>query len=168
MLKMRRKKAGETVEKLRLDRLAMFEIFPPKCARWAEDHAEALLACNPDMPEGLHDRAEDHWRPLLAIAEQAGWHQPALGASKALEQPDQDTERESAGVLLLTDMRRLFSTEQVDRLLSKHVAEALAKMEERPWPEWKSGKPITVRQIARLLARYEIRPKNIEIQPGSV
>jgi hypothetical protein len=43
-------------------------------------------------------------------------------------------------------------------------------MESRPWPEWKSGKPITTRQLATLLKPFKIEPKNIrigtEIQKG--
>jgi hypothetical protein len=34
-------------------------------------------------------------------------------------------------------------------------------MSERPWPEWKHGKPITERQVARLLHRFGIRPTQL-------
>ncbi len=76
------------------------------------------------------------------------------------EKPDDDTE--SAGILLLGDMRQLLNNQNTDRISSKALADHLAEMEERPWPEWKNSKPITVRQIARLLARYAIKPKTIK------
>ena len=111
-----------------------------------------------------HDRAEDKWRPLMAIAEQARWTEKAKLAITHLEKSVDDTE--SAGVLLLGDMRRLLTEQKTDRFLSKDLAEELAEMEERPWPEWKRGKPITVRQIARLLSRYGIVPNTIRTDVG--
>ena len=33
-------------------------------------------------------------------------------------------------------------------------------MESRPWPEWKRGKPITVRQLASLLRPFDVHPRN--------
>lgn len=63
--------------------------------------------------------------------------------------------------MLLTDLHTVFTTQQVDRILSRDLASALAHMEERPWPEWSNGKPMTVRQIAKLLAPFGIKPKEI-------
>ena len=36
-------------------------------------------------------------------------------------------------------------------------------MEERPWPEWRGGKPITPPQLARALAPFGVRPVNIRV-----
>jgi hypothetical protein len=36
-------------------------------------------------------------------------------------------------------------------------------MEDRPWPEWKNGKPLTKTQLARLLSRFGIKPKGVRI-----
>ncbi|MCH7539827.1 MAG: DUF3631 domain-containing protein, partial [Proteobacteria bacterium] len=46
----------------------------------------------------------------------------------------------------------------VDRIASSDLAAALAEREDRPWPEWRRGKPITPRQIARLLEPFGIKP----------
>ena len=43
----------------------------------------------------------------------------------------------------------------------------LSGMEERPWPEFKKGNPITTRQIARLLKRFGIKPKTIRTSEGT-
>src|SRR5581483_894715 len=67
VLHLRRKTAAERVEPLRLDRLDRYEPLARRCARWAADVLEALRAVEPVEPGGLHDRAADNWRPLLAI-----------------------------------------------------------------------------------------------------
>jgi Protein of unknown function (DUF3631) len=43
----------------------------------------------------------------------------------------------------------------------------LVKMEDRPWIEWRNEKPITPRQIAKLLEQFKIAPRNIKLM-GSV
>ncbi len=65
---------------------------------------------------------------------------------------------ESAGVQLLRDLQGLFKERDRDQITSADLVEALAKMEERPWPEWKKGEVITKRQIARLLRSFDIAP----------
>jgi hypothetical protein len=65
--------------------------------------------------------------------------------------------------MLLQDIRALFSERQADRLPSVELAAALGKMEDRPWSEWKSGAPITVRQIARLLEPFHVGPTKLRI-----
>ena len=61
--------------------------------------------------------------------------------------------------MLLMDMQRLFEERHTEWLSSTEVAEALAEMEDRPWPEFgKSGKPISARQIAQKLKPFDIRP----------
>jgi len=61
-------------------------------------------------------------------------------------------------VRLLADIRRVFDEQGIDRVSSAALAAALHEIEESPWAEW-YGKPITTTGIARLLKRYEIKPK---------
>ena len=65
-----------------------------RCARWSQDVLPVLGATDPVMPESLHDRAADNWRPLCAIAEGAGgtWPQRAAQAIKALTPQELDDE----------------------------------------------------------------------------
>jgi len=65
----------------------------------------------------------------------------------------------SPGVLLLQDMKGLFASPQTVWLASQVITTALAEKEDRPWPEWKQGQPITPRQLARLLDPFGIKPK---------
>lgn len=158
-VRLARKAPGDRVEQLRLDRIhEEAGELARKAARWAQDHLDQLRDADPDTPAELHDRAADNWRPLLAIADAAGgaWPDRARRAARALHAIDED---DSAGVLLLTDLKNLFG--QTERLASAEIVAALGTMENRPWPEWRAGKPITARQVARLLKPFGIHPTKI-------
>jgi putative DNA primase/helicase len=161
VIPMRRRAAGETVERLRLDRLDL-EDLRRKCARWAADHLEELGDADPEMPDGLSDRAADNWRPLLAIADLVGgdWPTRAREAAKELSGSSRDGDGDgSTQTLLLEDLRDLFKG--TDRLSSEKIVEALVQKEDRPWPEWRRGQPITQRGVAKLLEPFGVRPKQL-------
>ncbi len=162
VIPMRRKRPDEVIERLRLDQMTRFKDLARRCAKWAADNMERLQRADPDMPESLHDRAADNWRPLLAIADVTGgdWPKRAREAAKVLTAGD---DGESAGVLFLRDLQALFKERGIDRIPSAELVEALIEMEERPWPEWKKGKPITTRQVARLLNPFGIVPEVFRI-----
>ena len=157
IIPLRRRLKGEVVEVLRQDRLDYRDI-KERCAGWASQNLDELLKSDPDMPE-LHDRAQTNWRPLIAIANLCGWEDKARNAAIALTESDSD---ETAAVMVLEDIKNLFTKLNVKKLSSADIVDALHKMEERPWPEWKLGKPITQRQLARLLAPFDIKPKVID------
>ena len=128
------------------------------------DHLEDLKNSDPPVPEKLNDRAADNWRPLFAIADLAGGEWPRIARDAALVlSGGEELENESAGVLLLRDIRMIFESHQSDRLSSELVASELVGMEDRPWPEWYRGKPISPRQIAKKLGPFGIKPKVIRI-----
>jgi len=156
---MRRRAPEERVERLRLDRLGELEPIRRRAARWAADNREALRTADPDVPELYSDRAADNWRPLLAIADAAGgeWPTRARQAARLLT-PTSGEDEDAAGVLLLADLRDLFAERGADRLASEDIIETLRKMEDRPWPEWRHGQPLTTRQLARLLKPFGIGP----------
>lgn len=159
----RRKAPGEQVERWRRDRISGdMELLRRKAARWVKDNLEELREADPETPPELNDRAADNWRPLLAIADAAGgeWPQQARKAALVLSGGTSEEEN-SARIQLLADIRDLFDSRKLDRIPSGEIVEALVEMEERPWPEWKKGKPITKRQLARLLQPFEIGPKQV-------
>ena len=43
------------------------------------------------------------------------------------------------------------------------MVETLSGREDRPWMEWKGGRPLTVRQLARLVGRFDVSPKQIRL-----
>jgi hypothetical protein len=168
VLTLRRRRPDEQVEELRLDRLESLAPLRSRIARWAVDHHDQLHHADPEVPGELHDRARDNWRPLLAIADAVGgpWPERARAAARTVGGNADDGD--APAVLLLIDLHGLFAERGVDRLPSAEIAEALAGMEDRPWPEWRRGHPITVRQLARLLRPFDINPKQMRIGPEKV
>ncbi len=82
---LKRKLASETTESFRVDRVAHLEVLARKAARWAADNANQIAAADPELPSGLHSRAADNWRPLIAIADAAGgeWPKRVAGCGNA-------------------------------------------------------------------------------------
>jgi hypothetical protein len=138
--------------------------------RWATDNAEALVRAAPEIPPGLYNRARMNWRPLLAIAERAGWKRAAWKAVLAIEEV-RDASDPAIVVQLLSDIRDAFDRLSIDRMTSKTLLAELARDEEGPWLSYgKRGQPITDRQLSRLLRGFNrgfgIKPVNIRI-PGT-
>jgi putative DNA primase/helicase len=165
-IELRRLADGETVEPLRGDRLDQFEPLRRMAWRWAEDHFVELAEIDPAMPANLRGRAADNWRPLIAIAEVAGddWPEKARRAAELLSAGRSE---QSAGIMLLDDIRTLFSDRNADRLTSAEIVDVLGKREDRPWSEWRGDKPITTRQLARLLEPFGVRPTTIRTHAGT-
>jgi putative DNA primase/helicase len=165
IVRLSRKGAADTdIKRMRYDRLAgEAEPLRSKAARWAADNLDALKAADPQVPVELNDRAQDNWRPLIAIADCAGGFWSSLAREAALELADLTTVDAdgSARVLLLQDIRGIFKAagEEVERIASEEVVRSLVEMEERPWPEWGKGKkPLSKRGLARLLRPFGIVP----------
>jgi hypothetical protein len=136
--------------------------------RWVEDHKSELRNTDPVMPANILNRRADNWRPLLAIADTAGGDWPEIARQAAVASSDEgQSDTESIRTMLLADIKELFDRLDTDRLASSRICEELALMEERPWPEFSRGKPITVRQIARQLGPLGISPGTIRLDDGA-
>jgi hypothetical protein len=116
-----------------------------------KDHAEEIALANPTMPKGIYNRTADNWHPLLAIADLAGGEWPERARQATIELSREGGDAESARVQLLADLRELFDAEASGVLFTKEILADLSKRDDRPWSEWKNGKPITGRQVATLL-----------------
>jgi putative DNA primase/helicase len=167
VVEMRRRRRDEEIDRLRLDRLGHLDQLASMAARWAKDNHMALSRADPSVPGVLHDRAADNWRPLLAIADLAGgdWPQRAreVAAQVATGEPDDASIR----VQLLADIQAVFGDHGVDKIASTTLCNSLAEMEDRPWPEWRNGKPITPAQLARMLKWFKIAPGTIRLAEGT-
>jgi hypothetical protein len=163
-IRLKRKAKSESAERFRRrDAEAEAELLYMNASAWAEHAVPPLAEARPDLPDQLDDRAQDAWEPLFAIAELIAGDWPALVRAAALELATGSAiDEDSAGVLLLADIRTVFDERGVDRIASASLAEALHEIEESPWAEW-FGKPITQTAIAKLLKRFEIKPKVIRI-----
>ena len=164
VLELRRKLPHEKVERLRHADEAAFESIKSKLARFQMDYADTIKNARPDIPEILNDRAQDNWEPLLAIADCAGDHWPttARNAAIKLSQRANSDEQSSAGTMLLADIRDIFDDlNGTPRISTKALLHNLTEMNDRPWPEWYRGKPITARQLAKHLKPFGIAPKKL-------
>jgi hypothetical protein len=136
-----------------------------RAARWAEDNFSKLTDPDPDIPDALNDRAADNWRPLLAIAELAGaeWLKRARDAACLLS--GEGHESTSRNVELLADIRQAFGN--LDVITSATLVAKLTADPERPWADWKHGKPLTQRQLASLLRPFGIISINVRPEIGA-
>lgn len=163
-LVLQRKGAADTITRLRAPgaRAHLAEL-AQRLARWAADDA-GRLSRDPVMPPELGDREQDICVPLLSIADQAGGDWPdkarrallTLFRGRAAEGAGQET-----GTMLLADIRALFVEIGAEQMSSAEIAEKLGRMEERPWPEWRRGQPMTAPQLANQLRPFGIRPGTI-------
>jgi hypothetical protein len=136
---------------------------------WASDALEGLRVARPDRIDGLRDRTNEVWRPLLAIAELAGesWGARARRAAIALAAGDDDDP--SWGLLLLADCHTVFEEGGADRIATADLVYNLAGVEESPWAEWwidgKTGEPSrsAPRRLAQLLRPYGIRSQTVRL-----
>jgi putative DNA primase/helicase len=68
-------------------------------------------------------------------------------------------EAETTAAALLADIREVFT--DIDRMESRLLVSALASKDGSPWAEWRGGRPITVNQLAVILAPFGISPKTV-------
>ena len=76
--------------------------------------------------------------------------------------PDGD----SLKVELLRDVRQAFREQVEDRISSEDLAIALAADKERPWADYRHGKPITQKQLAALLVPFHIKSGSVRLKDG--
>ena len=163
ILLLQRKPRTAKVDRLRRRDTSELAGLRSQAARWAADNFDLLIDPDPQIPSTLNDRAADNWRPLLAIADLAGgtWLQDARDAACHLSGDDQDGG--AVNVDLLKDIRTAFGEDAAIRsadLVAKLIADP-----ERPWVEWKRGRPLTQKQLGRLLKPFGICSETVH-PPG--
>jgi len=145
---------GERLDVLYHDTVfAELERLRCRAVRWALDHRESLGHITVSTPQTLHDRAQDLWRPLLAIAEQAGGDWPDRARRAAVELTQVQPVENSPGVQLLMTIRSIFDQQKTDRISSEAMLLTLTESEDSP-----DHLPRSPAQLARQLARFGIRP----------
>jgi putative DNA primase/helicase len=128
-----------------------------KLLRWSIDTAARLKDAKPEMPVGFDNRLAQNWKLLFAIADDAGgdWPQRARAAAIAMSRKSETDEVEP--VRLLAAVRPL-----VAGLSFKASAELHKQLNADVLGEWRDFRgqgPISEKQIAVLLAEFDIFPK---------
>ena len=155
---LKRRLPDEMVERLPRDINTAFEKERRKAARWAQDNLGALVAANPELPEGLDDRARDNWWPLIAIAHQVGgeWPERAREAALELEAVKDRTELDGYGVRLLQDIKKIFDALDQDKIPSSTPLIKLNLIEAAPWADWSRGRGLSARGLNKMLKQFQI------------
>lgn len=163
VITLRRKKPDENVSRLRHASGIAFKPLAEKLAAFSKALANQIRDARPTLPDELSDRAQDNWEPLLAIAEIAGprWMNYAKGSALKLSKSGEKSV--SIGNELLADIQYIFDKKQVTKICTADLISELASDDEKPWATFNRSKPITPRQLSRLLESYGIRPKTVRL-----
>ncbi len=166
---LQRRRADERVARWR-ERDGHAEAAPIRAAlaTWAGERTIARLrAARPELPAALNDRLADVWEPLLAIADLAGdvWPTAARQAAVSLAGVVEDTD---LLVELLHDIAAILDGSCDGAIAGSVLLERLTATEDRPWREWRHGRPLSARGLARLLAPLGIYPDRHETAIGRV
>ncbi len=140
--------------------------------QWYEDHVEALKKMpsyrESQFPPELSSRQQDCAEPMLIIADLIGgdWPQRARNAlvnAFALSA----FEDFHSSKQILADVHQAFTTKGNPAWLSTaDVLEFLHAMDDRAWDEWSKGKPMTSKDLGRLLHPFGIKSKNHRTEEG--
>ncbi|MGO1055713.1 DUF3631 domain-containing protein [Crossiella sp. CA198] len=162
-VRLRRRRSDEKVEPFRERRVAAEAA--PICealAAWVTSHGERLGTAEPEMPEGVADRAAEIWEPLLAIAEAAGGHWPETARAASVHfVTEAHDDPVSDGVRLLGDIRTLFSVAETERLHTSDILRHLHSIEEAPWGDF-GGKALDARSLSRELSFFQVKPVTVK------
>jgi hypothetical protein len=164
-IRLKRKAQGEKVARFRQKLVSSdAQNLTARLSGWVSARVGELRETSPHLPEWLSDRQQDGAEPLLAIADAAGGHWPASVRSALADlYLNRNSKEESIAVMLLSDIRDVFHERSAESLASKDLTLALAKLEGRPWPTLDNGRPITPNALARILAPFDIVPRNLRI-----
>lgn len=168
-LELRRKLPGESVGNLRHIEGALIERLQRQLMRFAEDSAAAVRAARPTPAQGLSNRAQDNWEPLLAIADVASgdWPDRARRAAQAIVGVEASHDAPDVNTELLADIRTAFARLRVDRVASADLLHAICEDEDAPWSTWNRGKPMSPRQLSTRLGEFGIVPGTIRLANGT-
>jgi hypothetical protein len=155
-IRMQRKAKRDKVERLRRRDNAEHQGFRRRLQRWANDNRASLGSITPKEVAGLNDRAFDAWEPLLAIAEHVGGDWPKLTREAAIALSGGESASEERGIELLADIKAAFDASAKVAITTKSLISVLCVDEEKPWANYDKGKPITDRQLAKLLKPFAI------------
>jgi hypothetical protein len=175
IIELKRKRRNERVRHFKnIDDPELQEL-RQQARRWALDNGDTLKGAEPEMPEGFDNRLGDNWRLQFAIADLAGGEWPEL-ARQAAQQLSAVVSVASVGVRLLAAIKTAFDdhgelnlpANDTDAMSSADLIKALTEEPDSEWAEWKSGKPLSPNQLARLLKPFGMAPQPIRVRTVQV
>lgn len=162
-LRLRRKLPGENTVKIRHADPTVFAELAAKLARFANDNRDGVRLARPAEIEGLNDRANDCWEPLLKIAEVAGGDWLRLARQSAITLHGLEEEAPSVDAELLNDIRTAFTEKRALKMFGEDLLATLLADEEAPWATWNRGRPMTRRQLTDRMNGFGVKSKDVRI-----
>ena len=161
VFELRKKTKAESVERLNHAEADLFNTLNSKLARFAEDYIQQVNTARPNLPDGLGDRDQNNWEPLLKVASVAGnnWLQTANDIALTMTGATQSTQ--SMANELLADIQTLFESKKLIKISLVELLNALCEDTEAPWVTYNRGKPLSPRQLSTKLKDYGITSKTI-------
>ena len=156
-IQMRRKTRDEKIRPIPDNLYETLKPLRAKALRWSE---EAVFHVDPDLPRSDNDRLIDNWKPLLRIAAalEHSWPERTFTAFRLLTEGQDEP---AIGPMLLADIRDAFESTKKHIFRSQDLVEYLTDLEDRPWQEWRKGRPMLASSLAKLLKPYGVRPEPI-------
>jgi putative DNA primase/helicase len=162
---LRRKLPSETVERMPIDLHERMARVRRQALRWTQDNAIRIAASESEPPECGDDRRRDNFTPLWRIAEALGAPWPERIAAAYLVREDRgDDDNEPAGVMLLRDLYDMMRREGDQAIHRTFFKNRVIEIEDRPWAEWKNGRPITSHAITALLKPFEVYARSVRVR----
>lgn len=166
LVRMRRRSANEIVEpwRHRVNSPEAHEL-RARLEDWAAHVQDRATDYWPEMPSGVADRVADVAEALLSVADMAGGRWPATSRVAVVAAvADKSGDEPTVGVRLLQDVHSYFSATQKGSAITAELLTNLKGMEEAPWASF----DLDARKLARRLANYGIKPKNLKQPDGRV
>jgi putative DNA primase/helicase len=164
IISLRRKLPSETVTRLPYDLHGQLLRIRRQIARWASDNAVTIGAMEIEPPACGNDRMQDNFTPLWRIAAALGEPWPdRLAAAYATQAMVDDEDAEPAGIMMLRDIAELFASRRADRISTSEIVGELMVMEERPWADWRHGRPINAQSVAKHMKPFDVKVKVLKL-----
>jgi len=147
-----RKLKTQSCQKYRRQDRALAVPIREKLKAWSADSQllKILKESNPQMPEGLNDRQEDIWEPLLAIADAIGGKVPSL-AREAARSLCGKKDDDGYGPVQLAAIRKVVG--QSGRITSQELIDGLWKADALPSRLMEGDSP-NYKKIGRWLSKF--------------
>lgn len=174
-IEMKRRLANEPIERFYEDTaVPELRALGDRSARWAQQNISRLAATRPEPLEALHDRADEAWQPLFAIAELISQQVTDETRRAAISlMADQLSEEDEYGVRLLQDIAAVFDETGNDRIGTVALIRGLAAEPTAFWHHWWNAynsepTPGAARALAKTLAPFGIQPGTIRIKDANL
>ncbi len=158
---LRRRLPEESVDRLPFDLHERLLRIRRQARRWADDHHMTLGSMDTEPPDCGDDRRRDNYTPLWRIAALLGAPWPDRIAAAYVSRSASDDD-EPTNIMILRDVWSLFEQNEHQRTrTSAELVEHLVAMDDRPWPEYRHGRPVSASTVARMLRPFGVKSLNI-------